>query len=544
MEFLKKNKFWIASFLLVATMVGTWFYATNDLQKKTEARVNAIKSSVGQVDGVMRVSAEDGANAHPNQTTEQGMQEKIQKLAESVLEAWKTRYEAQRGVMKWPEEILIGKFGAEFIREFNKHDPPETLPAENKGQSQKAQRLLRVYQQQIPVQMKYISAIIQSDWKYQDQLDAAAFSESSTNPEPKPAGEEDEEDSDADAPDAGAGDADDRGRSPTVTPPAREIVKWSDNNQALWYRKLTSFLGRDDNEFQTRLPTPSQVYMLQQDLWLLEAIFDIIREVNSRRDENGNPVIGPDGKPELVLANDLAPIKRIDHVVFGREALSLLGEITETQASTSTETVGGRAGFASPSGRRGMSTSPTSSVESDLNFAYLGQPAFHGRYVNSNLEPIEADQIRNVLTDESLPDNNLELVVAKHVPVRLAVLMDERKIPDFLAASANSPFAFEVWQVRVNKHDPEENIKLRGSEGGEEGGGGRGGAGRPAVTGAKGQSGGLTSPSPGTGSSSSPVRVALRKNYDVGVEFYGIVKIYNPPQEKRLLGEQAATASP
>ena len=71
--------------------------------------------------------------------------------------------------------------------------------------------------------------------------------------------------------------------------------------------------------------------------------------------------------------------------------------------------------------------------------------------------------------------------------------MDERRIADFMAACANSPFAFEIQQVRWNKHQPGgETIALSGNSfqgGGGAGGrfgnlmGGRGGIGSPWIGG-------------------------------------------------------------
>ncbi len=547
MAYLKKNRFWIACFMLAAAMIGTWFYATGVLKAATDKRVGEINTSNSTIEGVMKVSAEEGASAHPNATTEAGMQVKLDELSESVLAAWQSRYEAQQKIMQWPEEILT----AALVLQFQRYNPPETLPAEEKGQSPNLIKLLEVYKQQIPSQMKNICAIIQSDWKYQEQLDKKAFFGSTDDKQAEggDAGESETEDGEADE-----DDQDPLNHTIADSTAARQIVKWSDINQDLWFQKLTSFKGRDDNEFNTQLPSPSQVYMLQQDLWLLEAMFDIIRNVNARMDDDGKPMMGPDDKPMMVLANDLAPIKKIDHVVFGREALSSLGEITETAAAATIDS-GGRGGLGGVAGRNSGSAKTS---DSDTKLSYKGQPAFHGRYVNSNFEPIEADTIRKILTEKTLPAENLELVVAKRVPVRIAVQMDERKIPDFLAACANSPFAFEVWQVRINEHDPKEEIKLRGSEGAGDGGiGGRGGepggdraggAGdEPSGKGIGGATGGSMGGIGGLGggegrgdggSSDSKGHVALRKNYDVGVEFYGIVKIYNPVHKEILTGEQ------
>ena len=520
MDFLKKNIFWIGSFLLAATAIGVWFYATGALQAATASRESEINGLDGKVNGVQNSEAEEGTKAHPNQETEKGMNEKIDKLADSVVRAWQLRYDAQRDTMKWPEDILTQG----FMTAFNKYDPPETLPADETGQSNEMKTLLRLYQQQIPSQMKNICSIIKTDWIHQEQLDREAFRGT------------DKADEAADAPEgdgeaAASDDEDDEDRSATGFPEEskeREIVQWSELNQGLWLQKLTNFRNRDDNQFETRIPSPSQVYMLQQDLWLLEAMFEIIRVVNAQKDSDGNPITGDDGKPVMVLANDLAAVKKIDHVVFGREALGLLGEIMDVAGSESQSLVRGGSGRGG-SGRGGTQTN-------DTGFEYYGKPAFHGRYVDSTLEPIKSEDIQKVFGETNLPADSLELVVAKRVPVRLAVQMDEREIPNFLAACANSPFAFEVWQVRVNKHDPEEAIALRG---------GSGDSGRPnyGIT-SGGQAGGLGGDSPGAIAGTD--QVALRKDHDVGVEFYGIVKIYNPVNAELITGKKSeeATSTP
>ena len=539
MAFLKKNLFWIANFLLTAAMIGVWFYATGSITKMTSARVGEIGSKLNAAEAVNKVSAEEDARAHPNQTTEEGMDQKLDRLADSITRAWTTRYQSQQNIMKWPEEILFGEAGRVFMNEFNKYDPPETWPLENKGNTEQMKRLLRVYKQQIPVQMQKICAMIKSDWQYQDLLDSATTQEA----------DEEADGAEADQDDANENAAEREKKRQEAFESGRQVVSWNETNQYLWYRKLTSFQGRDDNEFSVNLPTPSQVYMLQQDLWLLEAMFEIIREVNSEKDTDGNSKLDAEGNPVLVAANDLAPIKQIDHVVFGREALSLLGTITDTIKIANQKTATSARGAGRGRGRG----AGKGSASSDNNFAYRGQPAFHGRYVNANLEPIEAEKIQNVLTSKTLPADNLEVVVAKRVPVRLAVQMDERKIADFLVSCANSPFAFEVWQIRINRHDGEEVIKLRGGEGGSQGGpGGRDRAGDArggrsesqfGTMGGGGGGGGGAANLTNTGSGSTGAdSIAVRSNFDVGVEFYGIVKIYNPVNEA-CLGRKADDAA-
>ena len=311
MEFLKKNGFWISSFLLTAAMVGTWFYATGQLKAATDARVSKLKAADGTVNAVNNTEAEDDSKAHPNQSTKDGMQEKIDALTDSVIQAWQLRYDAQKKILKWPDRLLRPV----FIKEFTKYVPPETLPEEEKGTSVKMKRLLDTYAQQIPAQMESICSIIQTDWLFQKQLKQSASLDTAQDDEAESDQDGDSETAEEEESNSSIGQ--------------REIVKWNPINQELWLAKLTSFQERDDNEFENNRPSPSQVLMLQQDLWLLEAMFNIIREVNAQM-VDGKMVMDDESKPVMVQANDLAPVKQIDHVVFGREALALLGEIQDT----------------------------------------------------------------------------------------------------------------------------------------------------------------------------------------------------------------------
>ena len=114
------------------------------------------------------------------------------------------------------------------------------------------------------------------------------------------------------------------------------------------------------------------------------------------------------------------------------------------------------------------------------------------------------------------------MIVSKRVPVRIAVRMKETEIATFMAACANSPFAFEIQQVRWNKHQKGEPIELGGGQ--QRGFFGRGSGGY-----GTGRDGSIN---PALILESTPVEV--RTNYDVNVEFYGIVKIYNPVRPKFL----------
>jgi len=136
-----------------------------------------------------------------------------------------------------------------------------------------------------------------------------------------------------------------------------------------------------------------------------------------------------------------------------------------------------------------------------------GLPPFHNMYVDTKFEPIASEEVLKVVEGTELPESHLELIIAKRLPVRIGLKMDERKIPDFMAACINSPFSFEIQQVRINRHlSGGEVIKLGGD---------------PSGTTSKARDG-------KSKAFDDVLRVETRTNYDVNVEFFGIIKIYNP----------------
>jgi hypothetical protein len=168
--------------------------------------------------------------------------------------------------------------------------------------------------------------------------------------------------------------------------------------------------------------------------------------------------------------------------------------------------------------------------------------AYDRRYVDTAYEPIEASKVKLVLGGATLPEQNLELIVAKRVPFRLAVKMDERKINEFIAICANSEFVFEVNQVRINRYDGNEEIRFNGGATSTAGGGGMAGmyggmGGGDKLGGGMGMGlslGGPGGENSGPSEALKPTPVESRTDFMVDVEYYGVVKIYNPVRENFL----------
>ena len=515
-EFFKKYGFWILCFILASASIGVWFFATGQIDGKNKKLTSEIEQKFSKGNSLRSTSAEEGVSAHANTASEEGMQQKIDEVTVTLVEAWKKRHAAQAGLMKWPDEIKSQN--AQFVSTFEQFDPPEAFPDDY--EIDKMTSLLEIYKIHIPKSMDRICEIIGTEWPYETSASSASDSESDGDEGRGGDGER------GGPGGGGGGRGGDRGEDQEEEEDeVRIICEWNEENQAVWDSKLTNFENRDDNDLDDNIPTPSQIYMLQQDLWLLEAVFSIVREMNSRDVKDGI---------EMVKANDLATIKRIDHIAFGREALKKLGEITDIVPESEKATTGGMGA------ERGAPRMPTRGRKDapDNGYGeieYDDQPAFHGRYVDENMSKfLTADEVKAALKPGPLPaGEGLGLMVAKRVPVRMAVKINETKIPEFVAACENSPFEFKIWQVRINKHEANEGIVHTG--------------GKSKIGSKKKEQrqmgaagfGGADNGNEGASSALEFGPVETRTNYDVKAEFYGYVKIYNPVDEARLTGKKA-----
>lgn len=504
-NFLKKNRFWLTCGVIAIAAIVTWFFSTSALHKEKLAAERKIDGMITSVNGVIKTGATgiESPVAHPNDQTNRGMEQEISKATDSLLKAWKLRREAQESVLKWPDISAD-----DFVQTFS-----ELLPAEKYMDRLAAvnwESKIAVYRTEIPEHMERICEIIGAKWQHGKDASNAGGGDAGSDPR---------QGGGPSSVAGGGGDGRGGGDEPAEEGDSYEdqgVVVWSRANQSLWYDKLTQFKGRDGQDSVSGEPTPIQVIALQQDLWLLEALYKTIKEVNGDAD-----------------ANDLAVIKEIHHVVVGREARSQLGTLKVPNPQLAQ---------AEPTGNENnqntFNNNNNNATEQDKPFdPYPGEglekySPFHGRYVDADFKPIPAKKLFDVLNAEGeLPEEYLELLVAKRVPVRIAVRMDSQKIDDFIAACGNSSFAFEVSQVRIDRPRDSVQVAAVSSEGTglvqptpSEGGGGRDGGGRGGEQ--------STSGSGGAAVAANGTPVHLRTTSDVDVEFYGIVKIYNPVNEK------------
>jgi hypothetical protein len=177
------------------------------------------------------------------------------------------------------------------------------------------------------------------------------------------------------------------------------------------------------------------------------------------------------------------------------------------------------------------------------------------RYVDVDLNPVQAETARQALTVATATD--AILAVAKRMPVRLQLQVDIRRLNRLLAECGNANLPLEIRQVRINP-------PAGGAGGGGMGGGMGGGGGMPMMGNMGAGAGGAPPPMGGEGGmmgggamgggamggmmggmGRGRVATIAAQSYDVNVELFGLVYIYNPPNQSKLgTGQTAGIAAP
>ena len=513
-NWIKRNGFWLLSGLMSVAVLAGWYLASVQMQEAKTKSIREYQSSFSSVKNIKRVSAvtaEDGftesVTAHPNADTAEKMTERLEATCDAVIAAWKMKRERQAPLMQFPKEVL----GENTYRFFTTSKPPEQV-ANGEVVGREGETYLRTYGEQIPKKFALIARSIKANWKYdQERIDEEARRLA-----------KEKEEMERNGMIGGMGSDRNFGMNNKVDLELNKFaVIWDERNQKLWQTKLTDFQNWDDNVKSSKSPTLLQAQMLQQDIWLLEGMFNIIKNVNGS-----------------ATTNDLAVIKEIYHIAFGREARAKLGEVMEpdkrlggAKVPAMNATGDDDMDYDIGGGRDGMMGESPVPIEGffDIN---SDESPFHGRYVNVDLEPVPALEVINVVTGEEFPETNLELIVGKRVPFRLAVKMDERKINNFLSQCANSPFEFEVLQLRINRKETQQApIEFNGGKAENKAATTiQGGMMEGMMDGMMdyGMYGGASGFQIQKLKALEPSEIETRLSYDVDVEFYGVVKLYNP----------------
>jgi hypothetical protein len=567
----KEHSFWILCGGILLFSLVSWYMSTNHLQEQQKKYKADIESAVGTLNQVRQTPD------HPNESTIKGMDAVMQKFGEDVFQAWTHLAENQEQMLVWE-----GTFADErFLQEVRLLRPIETKVDESSTALNLENR--RLYRDYIDEEIPKLANIILAKW----QVDArslgtggmGAASEAGAGPPmggglagpmgglgPMGAGG---------MPGMGGGaGAAAKDDDPSV------VVIWNPSNQ----KEITQMhFGMAMNNAP---PSTLDVLYAQEDLWVFQNLMNIIKATNGD-----------------ALRKHEAAIKVIEYVRIGRSAGDVAGQVriagaNNTGGSSSMMQGGGMQGGMSPTGpgmggaggpsmtggTGGGAGGAAAMMQGGMGAGMGGGPpsgspaatpgaggAAAGttttatttigsdRYVDLSYASIkDISRLRSAMKGTSTKPEDMLLAVAKRMPVRMQFKMDQRKLTTLLAECGNSKLPVEVRQVRINR-----------STASSMGGGGAMGAGGPGMGGgmmagmSPGGAGGMGAPGASDGASgmagmmgmggaagagsraASSIASSKEDPNEIGVEIYGIVYIYNPPERKLLgLSEPAVTAPP
>lgn len=470
-----KHWFWIATGLVLIGSFAVWWLASGKLLDEYKTASDKIKANDGLV---KNVSAK--LNEHPNPKTHAEMQKLIDSSKQSVLDAWTTVYESQQGILVWP----VDELKEDFVREFRDLTPIElkfpTFPVPE--EQEKETSLLNRYRYYIGAVLPGIAEIARSKWTANfDKVNAggsmggpmggieAYGSEAGMYPQPGQPGAED-----------------------------GPLVRWDTASQEALMNDLFPWRSSGNP------PKTLDVLYSQENLWILRQMMQIIATVNGDAGQRFQ-----------------AKIHNINQLAIGASVKTTAGIISKPAAGaaagmgmgmdTSSSSMSTDSMMGSPSAMSGDMMGGANAAEVDPG---------DNRYVDTTGKPILASQLRSALSSNSPTD--AFMAVAKRIPVMMGLKMDQRAIPDLLAACGSAPLMVEVNQVRIL---PGSGASMAAASFGDSSMSGSSSMGPPSSS-SMGMGMGME-----TGAATTTVE---QFPMDLNVEIYGIIYIYNPPLPEKL----------
>jgi hypothetical protein len=387
---LKRQHFWfIAPLLLVIGLVG-WMMANKQLTQEYERNKVTVNGYISQMQTVSR------QQPHPNDEYKTGMEQLIEQRRDNVRAAWQRKWERQQKELKWPEDLP-----ADFIRVVEGMRPIETVDVKSNNI---IGPLRATYGSFIKEMLPRLAKRIGAKWQPArvgtvSGFSVGAFREGSRG-EPR-----------REVPAEGAVE-----EEPT-------IIDWNAKNQGEIQQRF---------DWGSRSPSTLEVLYAQEDLWVLTTLADIIQRTNGQAMTRSQAAIK--GIEFIQLGKDVIPPSQQGFKVVRPQPLG--GEdkssTEEDDAATSKEE---KVDFGpdtvhSDEAATSGDAQPAQNIDLDL---------VKNRYYNDKYEPIaDLNSLMN------------SVAVAKRIPVRIRLLMDQRQIGKLLVECANAPLTFEVRQLRFN----------------------------------------------------------------------------------------------
>ncbi len=511
-----KHSFWILSGLILL-LSGIVFYLVNSgLGEAITTRFSAVEAKIKKVNDIRATTP-----THPNDYSHKQMQDRLVELKGDVEKAWQLQYNRQKELLYWPREAFSQDSIYEIfdnLRPFEKKVPfplPNPIPTPLDKITPNDRKVFRDF---FRPEFDRLAAQIGSTWKATEDPVAASGSGSGYGG-------------------AGFGGSGMPGMVGNARSEVNEqdLVRWAKTSQAEllstvmpWYSKPTP-------------PTIHQIYYTQEDIWLLRGLMEIIKETNKEANENFQ-----------------TSVKEIEWIRFGAKASREAGVIYPNVGGGGgggggggsspyggggpPANYGGGGGNSMPSGYgaggQGGRGGAASEILNQKAAAREIDPA-DDRYLDANFKPLSGAALRSAMRLTNAAD--AINAVAKRIPVRMRLKVDPAKINNLLVECGNAKMMLEVYQVRLNT-DAADAVGEKsggGASGGKEGG-------KPSLGGVGSSAGTMAeegASSAGVSSSQTGGKGSAQSLAEVPVEIFGIVYLFNAPENLSSTNTSAAPAA-
>ncbi|MBS0211417.1 MAG: hypothetical protein JSS27_20950 [Planctomycetes bacterium] len=436
--------------VLCFILLATAIVCWNMATSQVEADVQKNTKQINDVSSRLRRLQKQ---QNPNERFIEGLKAEDKKIRDQALRVTELAYETQHKLLKWPlpaEVEAIGELKLSSKEEKENHPPGDP----------------RVPEIPIGTREIYQNLVAQPEMK--------RIIEKVKIRRVKPA---------------------DKGANPNANPNHRApaaftgIVTWPEDQ---WSTLL-------DRYRMDITPSTVRVYVTQEDFWVFEALIDVILYMNRDATDHLNAVVRGVQKLDVAQWATLAAQQEP-----GVDVMPVDADAAAGLPGGMGGPLGG--GGASPPGMPGSEAEYVKipgqkGAAGDENKLSPDDQLIDGRYVDGENKPVPAEAVKT-----TPPFNEF-----KQLPIVMRLQMDQRRVPDLLAALANSPepkaLPIEVRQVRMFFLDVDQKADAAGLGG------------------------------------NAIEQRADRGPYDCDVEIRGIVYLYNRPDASKLgLGSAATPA--
>ncbi|QDU30393.1 hypothetical protein ETAA8_55220 [Anatilimnocola aggregata] len=481
---IQPHVFWIMCGGILVLSLASWYMSTGTLEEQRQANQSKIDSVYSGVGGLRSLAA-----THPNPASNAAIDALTRQYALEVAAGWEQQYRRQEGVLVWP-----ASFDQDFHDAVKPLRPIEKVPVATPLALTIPDGLRRRYRDFIEDELPKLATTIGTKWN--------ARRDGTVSEQP-----------------AGMLRAD----GTSAAPVDRSMVLWAPTNQQEILTTHFGFTAKEDD------PSTLDVLYAQEDLWVLQNLMEIIKRTNE----------GAEGRHN-------ATVKQIEYIRIGKGALGNAGQVMIVGSAVPGVASGG--GFdegmgGQPVAAGGPQGQPTATagappVSPTTNASFNPLDPANWRYVDSNNFPLAGFQLREALNPAPTTDNqNALLAVAKRMPIRIRLEIDQRHMNRLLTEFGNAPLPVEIRQVRINRDaaaiGSPDSFFQAGTGGMLAGGEGNMGGFSPA--GFRGEGAGFPN-----GAASLTKDATVDFNL-VQLELYGIVYIYNPVNRSLLKLEEVAT---